>query len=222
MSYPRTLKSRNWCSLTLFAENQLDLALLSVSFFQRSLKDSYLLIRGSVLRVLACIRVPVIAPLILFAIKKFSHDMSLYVRKTAALSIPKLLSLDQEQREEAISLIEMLLKDRTTHVLGRGIWRKKTKTWTWIWKCCCWNETLPFCPIVQTSQSSLRLSSPFGLTSWAENVNIALILREFQVHGIGSKHPWRKTMEKTRSIHHRLLKPWLRWRDLERILWSTA
>ena len=43
------------------------------------------------------------------------------MRKTAALSIPKLLSLDQEQREEAISLIEMLLKDRTTHVLGRGI-----------------------------------------------------------------------------------------------------
>ena len=34
-----------------------------------------------------------------------SHDMSPYVRKTTALSIPKLIGLDQEQWEEAISLI---------------------------------------------------------------------------------------------------------------------
>jgi AP-3 complex subunit beta len=104
--------------LVRFGESEPDLALLSVSTFQRSLKDPNPLIRGSALRVLASIRVPVIAPLILSAIKESSHDMSPYVRKTAALSIPKLLALDSEQKEEAITLIEMLLKDRTTHVLG--------------------------------------------------------------------------------------------------------
>jgi len=44
--------------------------------------------------------------------------MSPYVRKTAALSIPKLLILDEDLIDEAVSLIETLLKDKTTHVLG--------------------------------------------------------------------------------------------------------
>ena len=106
MSYPRTLKSRNWCTFTSFAENKPDLALLLVSTFQRSLnsEDRNPRIRRSVLRILACIRVPVIALLILSVIKKFSLDMSSYVKKTAALFIPKLLSLDQ-QPEKAIFLI---------------------------------------------------------------------------------------------------------------------
>ena len=52
-----------------------------------------------------------IAPLILPPIKESSHNMSPYFRYKAALFILKLLGLDQEQREEAIPLIEVLLKN---------------------------------------------------------------------------------------------------------------
>ncbi|KAK2159088.1 hypothetical protein NP493_1747g00002 [Ridgeia piscesae] len=48
-------------------------------------------------------------------------DMSPYVRKTAAHAIPKLYSLDPEQREQLIELMEKLLGDKTTLVAGSAI-----------------------------------------------------------------------------------------------------
>lgn len=44
--------------------------------------------------------------------------MSPYVRKTAAVAIPKMYSLDPEQKEECVQVIEKLLADRTTLVAG--------------------------------------------------------------------------------------------------------
>ena len=40
--------------------------------------------------------------------------MSPYVRKTAAHAIPKLYSLDPEQKDQLVEIIEKLLKDQTT------------------------------------------------------------------------------------------------------------
>ncbi len=103
--------------LVRYAEEQQDVALLSISTFQKALKDPNQLIRGSALRVLSSIRVPIIAPILMLSIKEvfyfragpysmegmgvggdferfcFSQsvtDMSPYVRKTAANAIPKL------------------------------------------------------------------------------------------------------------------------------------
>lgn len=42
------------------------------------------------MRVLSSIRVPVIVPIVMLAIREASADMSPYVRKTAAHAIPKL------------------------------------------------------------------------------------------------------------------------------------
>ena len=53
-------------------------------------QDPNQLIRASALRVLSSIRVPVIAPIMMLAIKESVMDMSPYVRKTAAHAIPKL------------------------------------------------------------------------------------------------------------------------------------
>nr|CAD7396285.1 unnamed protein product [Timema cristinae] len=47
--------------------------------------------------------------------------MSPYVRKTAAHAIPKLYSLDQEQKEELVHVIEKLLSDKTTLVVGSAV-----------------------------------------------------------------------------------------------------
>ncbi|XP_072348702.1 AP-3 complex subunit beta-2 [Scyliorhinus torazame] len=104
--------------LVRYAEEQQDLALLSISTFQRGLKDPNQLIRASALRVLSSIRVTIIVPIMMLAIKEAASDMSPYVRKTAAHAIPKLYSLDQDQKDQLIEVIEKLLADKTTLVAG--------------------------------------------------------------------------------------------------------
>jgi len=107
--------------LVRYAEEQQDLALLSISTFQRALKDPNQLIRASALRVLSSIRVGMIAPILMLAIRESASDLSPYVRKTAAHAIPKLYSLDPEQKDELINVIEKLLSDRTTLVVGSAV-----------------------------------------------------------------------------------------------------
>ncbi|XP_078286079.1 AP-3 complex subunit beta-2 isoform X2 [Rhinoraja longicauda] len=104
--------------LVRYAEEQQDLALLSISTFQRGLKDPNQLIRAGALRVLSSIRVIIIVPIMMLAIKEAASDMSPYVRKTAAHAIPKLYSLDQDQKDQLIEVIEKLLADKTTLVAG--------------------------------------------------------------------------------------------------------
>uniref|UniRef100_A0A3Q4HYP7 Adaptor related protein complex 3 subunit beta 2 n=1 Tax=Neolamprologus brichardi TaxID=32507 RepID=A0A3Q4HYP7_NEOBR len=70
--------------LVRYAEEQQDLALLSISTFQRGLKDPNQLIRASALRVLSSIRVTIIVPIMMLAIKEAASDMSPYVRKTTS------------------------------------------------------------------------------------------------------------------------------------------
>ncbi|KAL8163454.1 UNVERIFIED_CONTAM: AP-3 complex subunit beta-2 [Gekko kuhli] len=84
----------------------------------RGLKDPNQLIRASALRVLSSIRVPIIVPIMMLAIKEAASDMSPYVRKTAAHAIPKLYSLDSDQKDQLIEVIEKLLADKTTLVAG--------------------------------------------------------------------------------------------------------
>lgn len=54
------------------------------------LQDPNQLIRASALRVLSSIRVTIIVPIMMLAIREAASDMSPYVRKTAAHAIPKL------------------------------------------------------------------------------------------------------------------------------------
>ena len=55
------------------------------------------------------------------AIRDSAVDMSPFVRKTAAHAIPKLYSIDPESKEELVGLIEKLLGDRTTLVVGSAV-----------------------------------------------------------------------------------------------------
>ncbi|XP_005386079.1 PREDICTED: AP-3 complex subunit beta-1 [Chinchilla lanigera] len=112
------IKKLVYVYLVRYAEEQQDLALLSISTFQRALKDPNQLIRASALRVLSSIRVPIIVPIMMLAIKEASTDLSPYVRKNAAHAIQKLYSLDPEQKEMLIEVIEKLLKDKSTLVAG--------------------------------------------------------------------------------------------------------
>lgn len=112
------IKKLVYVYLVRYAEEQQDLALLSISTFQRALKDPNQLIRASALRILSSIRVPIIIPIMMLAIKEAVADLSPYVRKTAAHAIQKLYSLDPEHKEQLIEIIERLLKDKSTLVAG--------------------------------------------------------------------------------------------------------
>ncbi|XP_069794282.1 AP-3 complex subunit beta-1 isoform X2 [Narcine bancroftii] len=112
------LKKLVYVFLVRYAEEQEDLALLSISTFQRALKDPNQLIRASALRVLSSIRVSIIVPIMMLSIKEAACDLSPYVRKTAAHAIQKLYSLDPEQKEPLVEVIEKLLKDKSTLVAG--------------------------------------------------------------------------------------------------------
>ncbi|KAJ3293375.1 AP-3 complex subunit beta-1 [Rhizoclosmatium sp. JEL0117] len=107
--------------LLRYAEEEPDLALLSINTFQRDLTDRNPMIRAMALRVMSSIRVPVIAPLIMMALKKGSVDMSPYVKKATANAIPKLYSLDPNMAEGCMELLEFLMNDPSTLVLGSAI-----------------------------------------------------------------------------------------------------
>lgn len=57
----------------------------------------------------------------MLAIRDSVNDMSPYVRKTAAHAIPKLYDLDPEQKDELVMVIEKLLSDQTTLVVGSAV-----------------------------------------------------------------------------------------------------
>lgn len=75
--------------LLRYAEQEPDLALLSINTFQKDLSDPNPLIRSMALRVLSGIKVPMIGNIVVLAIKKCASDISPYVRKAAAQAIPR-------------------------------------------------------------------------------------------------------------------------------------
>ncbi|KAJ2844181.1 AP-3 complex subunit beta, partial [Coemansia erecta] len=107
--------------LLRYAEQEPDLALLSVNTFQRDLTDSNQVIRAMALRVMSSIRVPVISPIVMLAIRKLAEDPSPHVRKTAALAVPKLLRLDQTLRAELETVVERMLAENSPLAVGSVI-----------------------------------------------------------------------------------------------------
>ena len=107
--------------LTHYAEAKSNEALLCINTFQKDLNDTNQLIRSSALRVLTSIRVPIIAQLQTMAVKQCVRDSSAYVRKAAAHAVAKVHALDPEQSEALEELVQVLLQDTSTMVLGSAV-----------------------------------------------------------------------------------------------------
>lgn len=112
--------------------------MLSINTFQRDLTDSNPLIRAMALRVLSGIKVPMIVTVVTLAIKQCAADISPYVRKAAALAIPKMHRcvhtlvrpwprcstdgrLDPSQQPTLITIISTLLRDRSPLSIGSAV-----------------------------------------------------------------------------------------------------
>ncbi|KAG6004067.1 hypothetical protein E4U21_001412 [Claviceps maximensis] len=103
------------------AEQEPDLALLSINTIQKSLSDPSPQIRALALKTMSGIRVPVISQIVSLAIKKGAADMSPYVRKAAALAIPKCYRLDPSQSPQLIDYLSVLLGDKQYYVAGAAV-----------------------------------------------------------------------------------------------------
>eukprot|EP01133_Synstelium_polycarpum_P016718 gene16718-19872_t len=115
------LKKLVYMYLVHYAEIEHDSALLAINTFQKSLSDKSQVIRASALRVMSSIRVVDIIQVIVLAIEKCVKDSSPYVRKAAAFAIAKVHKLDTDKSEELSVLIETLLNDNSTMVLGAAM-----------------------------------------------------------------------------------------------------
>lgn len=107
--------------LLRYAEHEPDLALLSINAFQKDLTDPSPLIRAMALRVLSGIKVPMIGSIVVLAIKKCAADLSPYVRKAAALAVPKVYRLDPTQQPALITILSSLLRDRSPLSIGSTV-----------------------------------------------------------------------------------------------------
>jgi len=98
-----------------------EIALLSINSFQKDMSGSNQLIRGLALRVMTSIRVPDIIQIQLLAVRKCATDSSPYVRKCAAVALTKIYSLDPEQLSNLKQILDKLLRDSSTMVLGSAV-----------------------------------------------------------------------------------------------------
>ncbi len=115
------IKKLVYIYLLHYAESEPDLALLSINTIQKSLTDQSPQVRAMALRVMSGIRVPVISQIISLAIKRGCADMSPYVRKAAALAIPKCYRLDPNTLPQLFEYISVLLGDRQYFVVGPAV-----------------------------------------------------------------------------------------------------
>ncbi|KAJ2128311.1 AP-3 complex subunit beta, partial [Coemansia sp. RSA 678] len=104
--------------LLRYAEQEQDLALLSVNTFQRDVADTDAVIRAMALRVMSSIRVPAIGTIVVLAVRRLSTDTSAHVRRTAAMAVPKLLRLDSALREELEEVVSGMLGEISPLAVG--------------------------------------------------------------------------------------------------------
>ncbi|KAI2467177.1 ARM repeat-containing protein [Annulohypoxylon bovei var. microspora] len=103
------------------AEQEPDMALLSINTIQKSLSDSNPQVRALALRTMSGIRVPVISQIVSLAIKKGVVDMSPHVRKAAALAIPKCYRLEPSTLPQLLENLTTLLGDKQYFVAGAAV-----------------------------------------------------------------------------------------------------
>ncbi|KAF1927925.1 ARM repeat-containing protein [Didymella exigua CBS 183.55] len=103
------------------AEHEPDTALLSINTIQKSLTDQNPQLRALALRVMSGIRVPVISQIVSLGIKRGAGDMSPYVRRAAALAIPKCYRLDPNTEPQLLEYLSTLLGDKQYFVAGAAV-----------------------------------------------------------------------------------------------------
>lgn len=107
--------------LLAHAEAEPQNALMSINTIVRSLSDTNPQLRALALRVMSGIRVPEVSQIVSLYIKRSVGDMSPFVRRAAALAIPKCYRLDPAQLPELLGYLDTLLGDRQYYVCAAAV-----------------------------------------------------------------------------------------------------
>jgi vesicle coat complex subunit len=115
------IKKLVYSYLVQHAEDAPDTALLSINTIQKSLSDTDPHLRALALRTMSSIRVPVISQIVALGIKRGVGDMSPYVRRAAALAIPKCYRMNPDTLPLLTEQIAILLGDKQYYVAGAAV-----------------------------------------------------------------------------------------------------
>ncbi|KAF0933642.1 hypothetical protein E2562_018875 [Oryza meyeriana var. granulata] len=146
-----------------YAEKRQNEALLSINIFQKDLSDINPLVRAWALRTMAGIRLHVVAPLVLVAVKKCARDPSAYVRKCAVYALCKLQNLLPEETASLEETVDVLFSDNSPGVVGATA--------------VAFNSVCPNClPLISKHFQRLCETLP-DIEEWAQILLIDIILR---------------------------------------------
>lgn len=115
------IKKLVYMFLIYYSEDNEELALLCINTLQKDLTANSQRTRANAMRAMSSLRVPVVVPLVMLALKTAVKDPSAYVRKAAAAAIPKLYRMDNGCADELVPLIETMLTSTEPEVLSSTI-----------------------------------------------------------------------------------------------------
>lgn len=115
------IKKLVYSYLVRHAEEAPDMALLSINTIQKSLSDTDPHLRALALRTMSSIRVPAISQIVALGIKRGVTDLSPYVRRAAALAIPKCYRLNPDTLPLLEDQAGILLGDKSYYVAGAAV-----------------------------------------------------------------------------------------------------
>lgn len=104
------------------ASQNSDLALLSISSFQKDMSSPNPLVRAKALQAMSTMRVSSVVHLIIIQLKSAVKDSSAYVRRTAGHVLPIVNKLDTKFRSDLMGMLTILLDDDSVYVLSGALY----------------------------------------------------------------------------------------------------
>lgn len=117
------LKKLIYLYLINYAKSQPEVAILAVNTFVKDTTNNNPIVRALAIRTMGCIRVEEITEYLCEPLRKCLRDPDPYVRKTAALCVPKFYEINHELCEEQgfISSLYRLLNDKNPTVICNAL-----------------------------------------------------------------------------------------------------
>lgn len=106
-----------------YAKSQPELAILAINTFRKDAADSNPLVRALAVRTMGCIRLDQVTEYLLEPLRKCCQDPDPFVRKTAAICIPKVFEINPELVEDQgfVDILKDMISDANPMVVANSI-----------------------------------------------------------------------------------------------------
>jgi len=117
------LKKLVYLYVSNYAKAQPELAILAINTFRKDASDSNPLIRALAVRTMGCIRLDQVTEYLLEPLRKCCQDPDPYVRKTAAICIPKVHDINPELVNDQgfVDILKEFLSDSNPMVVANAV-----------------------------------------------------------------------------------------------------